>query len=72
LTSWTAGNDWIDDTLYKTKLNVVIETKELSDIIKYIEKNNEKQLREIVEAASKILADKAAFDSWVLKGDKQK
>ena len=67
LISWTAGNEYTDDETYKVKVNVVFETKELSSAIKFIEKNNPKQLVEIVETASKILQDKAAFDSWTRK-----
>ena len=54
---WTAGNDWIEDEEYEYKLNVVQETADLDDIIHYLAKYNQKEIKHIVEDAKKIYND---------------
>ena len=44
---WTAGNDWIEDTNEDYKLNVILETSDLDEIIRYVIAHNNK--RELIE-----------------------
>ena len=64
---WSAGNDWIDDTFYSYKLNVVLEANDIDTIINYVKEHNSKELYNIIEEASNIFADYFAFLKWVYK-----
>lgn len=44
---WTAGNDWIDEINDSYKLNVILETSDLDEIIRYVVANNND--RELIE-----------------------
>jgi hypothetical protein len=52
--SWTAGNDWIEDDTYEFKLNVVKETADLDEIIRYLVKNNESGVDHIFKEAREL------------------
>ena len=65
ITSWHAGDEWHDDREYEFKLNVALETQNLSEVIKYIEEHNPKQIKLIIEEANEILSFKEKFDEWV-------
>ena len=56
-TYWSAGNQWIDDINYSTKLNVVLETSNIDDVIKMVEQNNKSELNHILQDSFKIFQD---------------
>lgn len=45
--TWNYGGEWLEDEITETKLNVVIETSDLDDIIHYVAKYNEKEIEHI-------------------------
>jgi hypothetical protein len=54
---WTAGNDWIEDSEYEYKLNVVKETADLDEIIQYLAKHSPKEIKTVIEAAKELYDD---------------
>lgn len=64
ITSWRAGNEWLDDYEEEFKLNVVVETSNLSEVIRYVEEHNPKEIKKIVDMAKEIIDNKLSFDSW--------
>lgn len=36
IVSWHAGNDYVDDETYSSKLNVVVETTDISAVVSYL------------------------------------
>ena len=66
---WSAGNDWIEDTTEEYKLNVILETSDLDEIIRYvITHNNDRKLIEyILVEAQNIYTDYINFSRCMLK-----
>ena len=62
--SWIAGNDWIDDEKYEIKLNVVLETSDFDDIIRYVFQRNEKEIEHLLNDARKIYNEYLDFTEW--------
>ena len=52
--TWYYGGEWLDDEIIETKLNVVKETADLDEIIRYLTENNEKEIEHIYKDARKI------------------
>lgn len=48
---WSAGNEWIEDEKYQYKLNVVLETSDLDEIIRYVAKYNKKEIEHLLKDA---------------------
>lgn len=67
ITHWTAGNDYIDDVTESYKLNVVLETPYLQQVISYITANvtnNRSIIESILVQAQEIYHDYVAFERW--------
>lgn len=54
---WTAENDWVEDSVYEYKLNVVKETADLDEIIHYLAKHSPKEIKTVIEAAKELYDD---------------
>ena len=52
--TWCYGGEWLDDEIIETKLNVVKETADLDEIIRYLAMHNEKEIEHIYKDARKI------------------
>ena len=52
--TWYYGGEWLDDKIIETKLNVVKETADLDEIIRYLTEHNEKEIEHIYKDARKI------------------
>ena len=52
--TWYYGGEWLDDKIIETKLNVVKETADLDEIIRYLAMHNEKEIEHIYKDARKI------------------
>ena len=65
---WTAGNDWIEDINEDYKLNVVLETPDLDEIIRYIVANNNdrKLIEYILVEAQNIYTEYITFSRCML------
>lgn len=37
--SWTSGNEWFDDITFSYKLNVILETQDVKELLKYVKNN---------------------------------
>jgi hypothetical protein len=64
---WTAGNDYTDDSEESCRLNVVLETSNLKEVLKYVSKetkNNRAAIESILVQAQNLYHDQVAFTSW--------
>ena len=52
--TWYYGGEWLEDEIIETKLNVVKETADLDEIIRYLAKYNEKEIEHIYKDAREI------------------
>jgi hypothetical protein len=52
--TWYSGGEWLEDEITETKLNVVKETADLDEIIRYLVNHNEKEIEHIYKDARKI------------------
>ena len=52
--TWYYGGEWLEDEITETKLNVVKETADLDEIIRYLVNHNEKEIEHIYKDARKI------------------
>ena len=65
ISSWSAGNEWIDDREYDFKLNVVKSTAHVYEIINYVEEKYPKSLESVTRELLAILEDYRKFEEWV-------
>ena len=52
--SWSAGNEWIEDINEEYKLNVVLETADLDEILRYVFIHNKAEINHILQEAKEI------------------
>ncbi len=67
ISHWTAGNDYIEDSVETYRLNVVLETSDLRKVLKYVSKetkNNRAAIESILVQAQNLYHDQVAFTSW--------
>ena len=67
--SWRAGNEYIEDNTYSDKLNVKLETTDLSEVINYLRKTKLSG-QEIIEKLDSLQEDInrfIEFEKWLLK-----
>jgi hypothetical protein len=65
---WTAGNEYIEDGTESFRLNVVLETSNLKEVLNYVikaTKNNRAAIESILVQAQNLYHDQVAFTSWV-------
>lgn len=70
---WTAGNEYIEDSVETYKLNVVLETSNLREVFKYVSKetkNNRAAIESILVQAQNLYHDWVAFTSWAATRNK--
>jgi hypothetical protein len=70
---WTAGNDWIEDETYEERLNVVLESTDLKEIVSYVSRNtkgNRAAISSILVKAQDIYNDYVAFEHWAASRNK--
>jgi len=66
-TYWTSGGDYFDDVEYECKLNVVLETNDIDNVIKYMRTHKvEKYLYKILDEYQQIVKDKVTLERWLL------
>ena len=71
--SWSAGNEWIEDDISTFKLNVVLETSDLDEILRYVinaTNYNQASIEAILVEAQEIYNDYIDFTAWCLKNNK--
>lgn len=54
INTWIAGNEWVDDEEIESKLNVVLETSDLDEIVRYVMQHNEKEIEYLLKEAREI------------------
>lgn len=67
ISHWTAGNDYIEDSVETYRLNVVLETSNLREVLRYVikaTKNNRAAIESILVQAQNLYHDQVAFTSW--------
>ena len=67
--SWTAGNCWVDDVTYETKLNVVKETSDMDEIFRYLIEHNVKEIQPFFEETRKIYNEYIDFMKCINRGE---
>lgn len=70
---WTAGNEYIEDSTESSKLNVVLETSNLKEVLRYVisvTKNNRAAIESILVQAQNLYHDQVAFTSWAASKNK--
>lgn len=65
--TWIAGNEWVDDEEWQSKLNVVLETSDLDEILNYVKEHNEKEIEYLFKEAREIYNDYLDFCEWIYK-----
>ena len=66
-TYWRAGNEWVDDYSEEYKLNVVVETTNLSEVFRYLENHKCTNLTKVLEQIKEIIKDAADLEAWLKK-----
>lgn len=64
---WSAGNEWIEDENYDERLNVVLETTSLQEVLAYTIKetnNSRAAIESLLIQAQKIQNEYIAFANW--------
>lgn len=65
LTYWSAGNEWIDDTRYEDEINVVLETKNIDDIVRYFRDQKLPGLGKILNSFAEIAKEYVSVTKWL-------
>lgn len=67
--SWTAGNDYVDDRNFEYRLNVVLETTDISEIVRFMHQKNcsKEQIKEILDKAQEEFENYIDFEKWGLR-----
>ena len=67
ITHWTAGNDYEDDRVESERLNVVLETPSLQQVLNYVvkeTKNNQAVIGSILVQAQGLYHERVEFENW--------
>ena len=67
-TYWCGGNDYIDDYSEEDKVNVVLETKDIDEIVKYLYNKKVKGITAILDEYAEIVKDYISIEKWILGG----
>ena len=68
---WRAGDEWVDDYEEEHRLNVVLETTNITEIIHYLYDHKAKCfLNDILDTFKEIVDDYIDFAKWASQGDK--
>ena len=63
-TWWSAGNEWIEDTNEEDKLDVVLETENFEEVLKYFIEHSPKEYRKANATIKEIINDYLDFDDY--------
>lgn len=58
---WSPGGEWLEDTVVERKLNVVVETTDIQDILRYVYEKYDEQIPIIIEQIREIVNDYLDF-----------
>ena len=72
INTWIAGNEWVKDEEWQSKLNVVLETSDLDEIIRYVTLHNEKEIEYLLKCAREIYNEYLDFKEWICKENNKK
>lgn len=63
---WIAGNNWVDDENYDERINVVLETNSLQQIINHINANGGKRtdIESILVKAQQLYYEQIELENW--------
>ncbi len=64
ITTWSAGDDYTDDTEESVRLNVVLEATELAQVVNYIMRVCPSAVESILMQAQEIYHERVAFENW--------
>ena len=68
---WSAGNDWIEETNESYKLNVVLETADIDEILTYIinKKVDRRSIETLLTEARELYTKYIEFVRWTLPSE---
>ena len=64
---WSYRGEYSDDVLEKSKINVVLETYNIDEILKFVSKHNKKEVIKILGQYESIVQEYIKFLKWVYK-----
>lgn len=64
ITTWSAGDEYTDDTEESVRLNVVLEATELDQVVNYIMGVCPTAIESILVQAQEIYHERVAFENW--------
>lgn len=64
--SWSPGNEWIDDEINQDEIPVILETTSLKRVIRYLKNHKAtiEQIKAIVVESKQIIRDYVAIEEW--------
>ena len=66
-TYWSYRGEYCDDCFEKTRLNIVLETYNINEIIDFVLKHNKKELMYIINAYASFSEQYVKFLKWIYK-----
>ena len=64
ITTWSAGDDYNDDTEESVRLDVVLEAVDLEQVVNYIMRVCPAAIESILVQAQEIYHERVAFENW--------
>lgn len=64
---WSSGNEWIEDTNEKFEINVLLETRDIDEVLSYVVTNSPSEVQAILSEAKKIYNEYIDFTSHFLE-----
>ena len=75
-TYWSSGGEWLEDTYEEYKLNVLLETTDVGEVLTFILKQENltvEKMKELVEQIKEIFDDSLGwFEHMYLKNEEEK
>jgi len=65
-TCWFGGNDYIDDYYSEDRINVVLETKDIDEVLKYLQNKKAKCIFTILDEYVEIINDYIVIEKYML------
>lgn len=63
-TYWSSGGEWLNDTYEEDKLDVIIETGNLDEVLSYVIENKPEYLSSIITELKEIVTEYLDYEYW--------
>ena len=68
-TYWSDGGQWLEDINEEDKLDVVLETENFEEVLKYFIKDSSKNYRKAIASVKEIINDYLDYEDWFIGRD---